>query len=63
LVPKGKKSNPLMLEEFSWENQWVEECNEGEGDNLWSTVDAAIGATQGLQDQNLLRSAVAATSS
>jgi hypothetical protein len=52
-----------MLEEFSWENQWVEECNEGEGDNLWSTVDAAIGATQGLQDQNLLRSAVAATSS
>jgi hypothetical protein len=60
---KGKRSNPLVLEEFLWENEWVEECNEGEGDNLWSTVDEAIGATQGLRGQNLPRSAAAATSS
>jgi hypothetical protein len=34
LGSKGKRSNPLVLEEFLWENEWVEESNEGEGDNL-----------------------------
>jgi hypothetical protein len=31
---KGKRSNPLVLEEFMWENEWVEE-NEDDGDNIW----------------------------
>jgi hypothetical protein len=34
LGSKGKRSNPLVLEEFLWKNDWVEESNEGEGDNL-----------------------------
>jgi hypothetical protein len=32
LGSKGKRRNPLMLEEFMWENEWVEE-NEDDGDN------------------------------
>jgi hypothetical protein len=63
LGSKGKRSNPLVLEEFLWENEWVEESNEGEGDNLWSAVDEVVGATQGLRGRNLPRSAAAATSS
>jgi hypothetical protein len=30
---KGKRSNPLVLEEFMWENEWVEENNEADGDS------------------------------
>jgi hypothetical protein len=25
LGSKGKRSNPLLLEEFMWQNEWVEE--------------------------------------
>jgi hypothetical protein len=46
LGSKGKRSNPLVLEEFLWENEWVEESDKG--DNLWSAVDEAVGATQAL---------------
>jgi hypothetical protein len=48
LGSKGKRSNPLVLEEFLWKNDWVEESNEGEGDNLWFAMDEAVGATQAL---------------
>jgi hypothetical protein len=40
----GKKSNPLVLEELLWENEWVQESEEGE--ELWSAVDEVSGATQ-----------------
>jgi hypothetical protein len=61
---KGKKSNPLVLEEFLWQNEWVEDCHEGDGDgaNIWIAIDDAIGATQGLRGRNLPRN-IAATSS
>jgi hypothetical protein len=52
-----------VLEEFLWENECLEESNEGGGDNLWFAMDEAVGATQGLRDRNLPRSAAAATSS
>jgi hypothetical protein len=61
---KGKKSNPLVLEEFLWQNEWVEDCHEGDGDcaNIWTTVDDAIGATQGLRSRNLPRNAATTSS-
>jgi hypothetical protein len=59
LGSKGKKSNPLVLEEFLWKNEWVEE-SPCDGDNLWSAVDEVVGAMQGLWGRNLPRSAAAA---
>jgi hypothetical protein len=58
---KGKKSNPLVLEEFLRQNEWVEDCHEGDGDgaNIWTTVDGANIWTQSLRGQNLPRSAIA----
>jgi hypothetical protein len=53
LGSKGKRSNPLVLEEFMWENEWVEE-NEDDGDNnIWYAVDEALGATQALRGRNV----------
>ena len=52
---KGKKSNPLVLEELLWENEWVQESEEGE--ELWSAVDEVLGATQATQGRNLPRAA------
>jgi hypothetical protein len=54
---KGKKSNPLVLEELLWENEWVQESKEGE--ELWSAVDEVLGATQATQGRNLPRAAAA----
>ena len=63
LGSKGKRSNPLVLEEFMWENEWVEE-NEDDGDNnIWHDVDEALGATQALRGRNLPRIAVAGAGS
>jgi hypothetical protein len=45
---KGKKSNPLMLEDFLWQNEWVEDCHEDDGANILIATNDAIGATQGL---------------
>jgi hypothetical protein len=56
LGSKGKKSNPLVFEEFQWENEWVDE--ESDSVNLWATVDEALGATEGLRGQNIPRAAV-----
>ena len=47
LGSKGKKSNPLLLEEFQWENEWVDipvHASNG-SDMLWTHVDEAVGAT------------------
>jgi hypothetical protein len=55
---KGEKSSPLVLEEFLWENEWVEESEEG--DDVWVVVDEALGATQGLRSRNFARAAAAA---
>ena len=43
LGSKGKRSNLLLLEEFTWQNEWVEE--ESDGDNIWDVVDEALGAS------------------
>jgi len=70
LGSKGKKCNPLLLEEFQWQNEWVDEncepVHEGDDDALtWALVDEVAGATQGLRGRNLPRAAAAhaATSS
>lgn len=55
LGSKGKKSNPLVLEEFQWENEWVDE--ESDSGNLWAVVDEALGATEGLRGRNVPRAA------
>jgi hypothetical protein len=49
---KGKKSNPLVLEEFLWQNEWVEDYHkcDGDGVNIWTTIYDAIDATQDLRD-------------
>lgn len=61
LGSKGKKSNPLLLEEFQWENEWVSENDPvHEGDDItWNIVDEAIGATEGLQGRHFPRAAAA----
>jgi len=60
---KGKKCNPLLLEEFQWESEWVDENSEtvhGDGDSLtWTAVDEVAGATQGLRGRHLPRAAAA----
>jgi hypothetical protein len=33
LGSKGKRSNQQVLKVFMWENEWVEENNEADGDN------------------------------
>jgi len=54
LGSKGKKSNPLLLEEFQWENEWVDiNCDPVHASNgsdmLWTHVDEAVGATDQLE--------------
>jgi hypothetical protein len=50
LGSKGTRCNPLLLEEFQWENEWVDDNCEvvqaADDDLNW--VDQAIGATQTL---------------
>ena len=55
-----------MLDEFHWENEWVndncEPVREGAANAItWANVDDAIGATQGLEGRNLPRAAAART--
>lgn len=67
LGSKGKKSNPLLLQEFEWENEWVDEhCEpvhtgaaaDGDGNTLnWAHVDEASGATEALRGRGLPRAA------
>lgn len=66
LGSKGKKSNPLILDEFQWDSEWVdancEAVHQGvaAADFNWGHVDEATGATQGLRGRNLPRAAAAA---
>jgi hypothetical protein len=60
LGSKGKKSSPLLLQEFQWENEWDHENldnNNATADenSLWEAVDEAVGATEHLSDRNLPR--------
>jgi hypothetical protein len=53
---KGKRSNPLLLEEFQWDNEWVDEnCSDGE--LPLAVLDEAIGASENLRGRNLPRDA------
>jgi len=67
LGSKGKRSNPLLLDEFQWDNEWVCESDpvhEGDDGNItWSNVDEVIGATEGLQGRHFPRAAAAHASS
>ncbi|CAA0840255.1 hAT dimerisation domain-containing protein [Striga hermonthica] len=70
LGSKGKRSNPLILDEFQWENEWLTEIDcepvqqggvqQGGGNLTWAQVDEAIGATQELEGRNMPRAAHAA---
>jgi hypothetical protein len=62
LGSKGNKSNPLILQEFQWENEWVHENDEDNNDenSLWRAVDEAVGATEHLRGRNLPRAAAGA---
>jgi len=60
LGSKGKRSNPLLLQEFHWESEWVDEnCGPvmegGSNDVTWAQLDEAIGATQELEGRNMRR--------
>jgi len=51
---KGKRSNPLLLEEFQWDSEWVDDnC----GEVPWAVVDEVIGASENLRGRNLPRAA------
>jgi hypothetical protein len=66
LGSKGRKYNPLHLEEFKWDNEWVDAACESvhqdaaaiDNDLTWVHVDEASGASQGLRGRNLPRAAV-----
>ena len=51
---KGKRSNPLLLEEFQWDSEWVDENSE---EVSWAVVDKVIGASENLRSRNLHRAA------
>jgi len=64
LGSKGKRSNPLHLEEFQWENEWVDAGYEpvhggvaGDNDVTWGDVDVATNASVDLGGRNLPRAA------
>lgn len=60
LREEGNIGNPLVLEEFQWDNEWVDNQKETvrEGDDLaWAHVDEAIGASSSLQGRHFPRRA------
>ncbi|GJN11868.1 hypothetical protein PR202_ga30101 [Eleusine coracana subsp. coracana] len=60
LGSKGKKCNPLVLEEFQWENEWVDAACDPvyQGDDItWAQVDEVVSASEGLRGRNLPRAA------
>ncbi|XP_051146372.1 uncharacterized protein LOC127261969 [Andrographis paniculata] len=53
---EGKNFNPLVLEEFEWDNEWVFDTNDvvHSGEDLtWSHVDEAMGASANLERRNI----------
>jgi hypothetical protein len=60
LREEGNIGNPLILEDFQWDNEWVDNQNETvrEGDDLaWTHVDDTIDASSSLQGRNFPRRA------
>jgi len=64
----GKKYDPLVIEEFDWDNEWADSLHvpvpgargsDAVDDLTWQHVDEAIGASQALQGRNLPRRAAA----
>ena len=62
----GKKYDPLVIEEFDWDNEWADSLHvpvpgargsDAVDDLTWQHVDEAIGASQALQGRNLPRRA------
>jgi hypothetical protein len=65
---KGKSFDPLVIEEFDWDNEWADSshvfprgrrgCGDiDENDLTWQLVDEAIGASSSLRGRNLPRTA------
>ncbi|KAG2564437.1 uncharacterized protein LOC120681668 [Panicum virgatum] len=61
---KGKNFDPLVVEDFSWDNEWADSLHvapEGargcECDLTWDLVDNAVGASQSLRGRKLPRRA------
>jgi hypothetical protein len=61
---KGKNFDPLVHEDFNWDNEWADSLHVvpegGRGcdcDLTWDLVDNAIGASQALRGRNLPRRA------
>jgi hypothetical protein len=60
LCEEGNIGNPLVFEDFQWDNEWVDNKKETirQGDDLaWAHVDEATGASSSLQGHNFLRRA------
>ncbi|XP_066336800.1 uncharacterized protein [Miscanthus floridulus] len=66
---KGKNFDPLVIEEFDWDNEWADSsyvhpqgargCDNGDNVNglTWELVDEAVGASSSLRGRNLPRNA------
>ena len=61
---KGKSFDPLVIEDFDWNNEWANSLHvppQGtrgcECDLTWNLVDEAVGASQSLQGRNFPRAA------
>jgi len=66
---KGKSFDPLVIEEFDWDNEWADSCyvhpqgargcEVGESENglTWELVDEVLGASSSLRGRNLPRRA------
>ena len=64
---KGKSFDPLVFEEFDWDNEWDDSshvfprgcrgCDIDENGLTWQLVDEAIGASSSLRGRNLPRNA------
>jgi len=61
---KGKGFDPLVVEEFDWDNEWTDSLRVPphgargcECDLTWDLVDEAIGASELLRGRNLPRTA------
>ena len=56
---EGTTFNPLILDEFQWDNEWVQMMSNDEvhpGDDLfWSHVDEATGASESLRAPRVTR--------
>ncbi|XP_051118113.1 uncharacterized protein LOC127242576 [Andrographis paniculata] len=53
---EGNNFNPLILEEFQWDNEWVDDSRDlvhEDGDLEWHHVDEAVGASSNLNNSNL----------